>query len=259
MRYASAVRQLQTVENGIEAPYLCMFGLTTPERFDSMMDFDMATNGFLGRALIFRELDDNPRSKGRNKIKRGPVPDSIAARLQALYAPGYSEVPRRVERIGKAVEIPTTEDAGDLLDRVVLQFEELAEDHGSTGMTAIPRRGYEQVAKVSMILAIPSGLRTVEHVRWAYALVKRDVDQKIRLAYSNSAADKAEGLAARVLSLVTKEHGITAGVMRNKCRTTPPKDVDRCAAELEKRGLIRSEDVKSRRSGGTTKKYWLCS
>lgn len=256
MRLASIKRQLDAVEHGIENPYLCIVGLTTPERFDQLMDYDMAANGFMGRSLIFRERDDNPRSRERSAIRRGPVPDAIAGTLQMLYAPGYSAVPSRVERIGDQVEMETKDDAAELLDRIVRYFEEMAEEQGATGMTAIPRRGYEQVAKVSMLLGIPEGVRTVEHVRWAFALVKRDVADKIKLAYSNSTSDKQDALSVRIMSLVTAEHGITAGVMRNKCRSYTPTDVDKCADLLVERGLLRCEEVPRNRNGGVTKKYF---
>src|SRR5690625_2548826 len=183
------------------------------------MHLDVAVNYYLGRSLLFREKDDNPNSKPREKIKTGDVPDSIAATLQQLYAPGYSEVPERVERIGDTVDIPTRPDAETMLDQVERHFHGIAEQaKDSTGLTAIPRRGYEQVAKVSMLLAIPEGLRTVEHVKWAFALVKRDIDEKMKLAHENSADDKAQELDSRVMGYVTGEHGEVIERFITECR-----------------------------------------
>lgn len=256
IRQANLMRQLNSVDNGLEAPYLCVFGLTTPERFDELMDFDMAANGFMGRSIIFRELDDNPKSKPRGKVKRGSVPDDLAATLQQLYAPGYSDVPQRVERIGDVVEIPTRPDAEEMLDRVEALFWEHAEEiKDSTGFTAIPRRGYEQVAKVSMILAIPEGLRTVEHVKWAYALIKRDVDEKIKLAMSNSAPSKVDAMASRIMSLVTTDHGESIGRIRDKCRKYRKEDVDECVKRLVEAGYLKFERHQKGR-GRPAEKYF---
>lgn len=256
IRAENLERQLGNLDNGLERPYLNIFGLTTPERFNDLMDFDMAANGFLGRSLLFIERDDNPKSKPREKIKKGDVPDSIAATLQQLYAPGYSEVPERVERIGDTVDIPTRPDAETMLDQVEKHFHEIAEQaKDSTGLTAIPRRGYEQVAKVSMLLAIPEGLRTVEHVKWAFALVKRDIDEKMKLAHANSADDKAQALASRVMGYVTGEHGETIGRIRNKCRGYRKEDVDEVVRRLVDAGHLKEYEVSSGR-GRSTKKYF---
>lgn len=255
-RIESLKKQLDSIDSGIERPYLNIFGLTTPERFGGLMDYDMATNGFMGRCLIFREREDNPKAKKRGKVDRNPVPDSIAATLRNLYAPGHSEVFDRVECIGEPVEIPTTQQAESLLDEAEQAFYDMAEAaKHSTGLTAIPRRGYEQVAKVSMILAIPGGLRTPEHVRWAYALVKRDVDEKMKLANANSSSDKQDALASLVMSHVTSEHGETIGRLRNKCRSYRPEDVDKIVEALEASGYLRSEDHSAGR-GKRTKKYF---
>ena len=256
IRLNNLKRQIENMDSGIERPYLNMFGLTTPERFNDLMDFDMAANGFLGRCLIFREREDNPKSKVRSKVKRGSVPDDIAATLQQLYAPGRSEVPDRVEGIGDPVDIATRPDAEDMLDKAENEFYEMAEQaKNSTGLTAIPRRGYEQVAKVSMVLAMPSGLRTVEHVRWAYALVKRDVEEKMKLAHSNSATDKQDALASQVMSHVSVDHGETIGRLRSKCRKYRKEDVDKVVERLKEGGYLRAEEVASGK-GKTSRKYF---
>lgn len=256
IRLQNVKRQLDHIDSGIERPYLNIFGLTTPERFNDLMDFDMASNGFMGRSLIFREREDNPKSKPRGRVKRGPVPDDLAATLQQLYAPGHSEVPDRVERIGEPVDIATRPDAEALLDEAEQAFYEMAEKaKNTTGLTAIPRRGYEQVAKVSMILAIPEGLRTAEHVRWAYALVKRDVEEKMKLAHSNSATDKQDALASQIMSNVSQDHGETIGRLRNKCRKYRKEDVDKTVDALVKGGHLREEEV-THGKGRTTVKYF---
>jgi hypothetical protein len=106
-----------------------------------------------------------------------------------------------------------------------------------------------------MILAIPGGLRTVEHVMWAYALVKRDVDEKMKLAYSNSATDKQDALASMVMSHVTDDHGETAGRLRNKCRSYRKEDVDTVVEKLVKGGYLREEETTFGK-GRKTKKYF---
>lgn len=258
MRAENLTRQLDNIDQGLENPYLCIFGLTTPERFDTIMDADMAANGFMGRSIIFRELEDNPRAKSRKEYVKEAVPDDIAAALQNLYAPGFSDTPPRVEQIGAKVEVPTRPDAEDMLDRVETAFWEMAEQvKESSNLTPIPRRGYEQVAKISMVLAIPEGLRTVEHVRWAYKMVLRDVNEKMKLAQSNDTDSKQNALAGRILSMVTKDHGETLGRIRNKARGYRKEDVDECVEKLVEAGYIRREESQRGRGRPSVKFFGL--
>jgi hypothetical protein len=209
---------LEVLDLGIQHPYLSMFGVTSPDKFEALVDHEMAVNGFLGRSMFFRELEDNPRRKPRAHLNR-EVPLDLTATLRSLYSPGESEISGRVESAGDKITIQTRTDAAALLDQISDEFWQQAETHKeSTGLTAIPRRGYEHVAKLSCVLAIPTGIRTVEHVRWAYACVQRDLRDKLALCQANDVTAPADALRARILSLVTSEHGETVGKICNKCR-----------------------------------------
>jgi hypothetical protein len=250
--------QLQTVDMGIESPFLSIFGLTTPDRFDKLMDYDMAVNGFMGRALIFRELEGNPRIKPREHRTRPPVPDRIKYTLAALYAPGYTiETGARVERYGDKSPIQTTQDAAEALDLVGELFWQMADKHkDETGLHPIPRRGYELTAKVSAVLAMPSGLRTLEHVRWAYALVKRDIDGKMRVAYSNCAPQAQDALSSKIMSMVTGEHGETLGAIQRGCRSYAPADVEKALERMVDAGALVKRESTGR--GRPTVRYYVC-
>lgn len=252
-------RSLATLDMGLEAPYLSIFGLTTPERFDAMMDFDMAVNGFMGRALIFREMERNPKIRPRDQRTRPALPDRIKYALANLYAPGQFDMQagERVERVGKRVPIQTSHGAAAMLDRVSERFWELAEEQkDATGLHPIPRRGYELVAKVSATLAIPSGLRTEEHVLWAYALVRRDIDGKMQLAHSNSAGDKADALCSKILSMVSTEHGESMRAIARGCRAYQRADVERGVALLVEAGQIVERDNPGTGPGRKPKLYY---
>jgi hypothetical protein len=257
-RVARVDRALSTIGMGIEAPFLSIFGVTTPERFDKIMDADMVQNGFIGRALIFREREGNPRIRPRDQRTKTPVPDRIKYALMQLYAPGYADLmdqDQRVERIGEKSPIQTSRDAADALDAVSEYFWQLAEEHKEqTGLQAIPRRGYELVAKVSATLAIPSGHRTTEHVRWAFALVRRDVDDKMRIAHSNSAHEKQDALCSKILSMVTQDHGETIGRIVRACRDYKRTDVEKAIGLLVGAGALREEASTGR--GRPTKKVF---
>lgn len=253
-------RNLDSVDLGIKEPYLLLFGLTTPGVFDTLMTFDMAANGFMGRSIIFREMDDNPYPKKRDQYNPPKeVPESIAGTLRRLYAPGFSELPRTVAKHGETVKVETTDEARDMLEKVMHAFLEQAGTHSEgTDMTPIPRRGYELVAKVSLLLAIPEGLRTVEHVRWAYALVKKDIDSKLQLTHANSAPDESQALLSRIMSVIDADEGETQGKIRNRCRKWKPATVDGALAHLVNAGHLQERETPASRSGGrTTKRYFI--
>jgi len=254
-RVARVDQSLATIDMGIEAPFLSIFGLTTPEKFNNLMDFELVANGFMGRALIFQELEKNPRIKPRAKRGRTGVPDQIKYTLCNLYAPGYFDQSlERVERVGDKTDIQTTDEAVNALDEVSERFYEMAAVQAeATGMQAIPRRGYELVAKVSAVLAIPSGLRTLEHVQWAYRMVRRDIEGKLKLAYSNSAPDKGDALLARVLSLVTQEHGESIASICHGCRAYKKEQVCEAVARLVKSGHLIEVDYQGSRGPKTVK------
>ena len=115
------------------------------------------------------------------------------------------------------------------------------------------------VAKVSLILAAPSGVRTLEHVRWAYALVKHDIDEKLRLVVSN---DQTYGgdmvLFAKISKLISKDHGETFGVIKNRLRSYKPEDVQKALDLMVSRGQARKEETKHP-SNGTTVTRWFYS
>jgi hypothetical protein len=93
-------------------------------------------------------------------------------------------------------------------------------------------------------------------VQWAYKLVRRDIEGKMKLAYSNSAPDKGDALFARILSLVTTEHGETVGSLCNQCRAYKKEQVHEAVDRLVKSGHLIEVEHKPQR-GPVTKKIML--
>ena len=235
---------LDRVDDGLDSPYLTIIGYTTPATFDGLMGVEQATNGFLARAILFQELETNP--KRRAKFRKEPMGEGLQSAIQNLYAPGCFDMlaPRdgRIAHTGDKTPVSTTPEARTALDAAYDRFHALADEQkGATGLEAIPRRGYEMTAKISMLLAIPSGVRTVEHITWAESLAMRDCQSKIRLAYGTENAGKADGMAARILSLVDGDHGETEGVICNRLRSEPKEAVVALLAQMVERGMLRVE------------------
>lgn len=203
-RRAKSIQEvaLPQIELGLERPFLSMMGMTTPVSFDGLVTVEQATNGFIGRCMLVREPETNPARKRGFRQPSRKLPDNLMMALSQIYSPGSAEIddPMRIEFHGEKVQIKTTDQAIDMLEDAADWLEEFAEKHkGRTGLEAVIRRSYELMAKISTLLAIGDGVRTEEHVRWAFAFMCRDMEAKIRLAQTNITEGSEEALKNRIL------------------------------------------------------------
>lgn len=258
-RIPTLERNLEQIDNGLERPFLSMIGYTTPVTFDGLITFEQATNGFIGRSLLINERETNPRAK--RKFKKKPMPESMEYTLKALYSGGsFDQDCSRVEYYGPRVNIKTDSDAETMLSAALDWIENEAEKHKErTGLEAVVRRGYEIMAKISLILAAPSGVRTSEHVRWAFAMMQRDIEEKTRLAYANEREKDSpqQAMAARILNLIDKDHGETLAVLCNRLRPAKKDDVISIINNMVENKLIIEKEVKAS-NGRASKKFYAC-
>lgn len=250
-------RSLSMIDQGLERPFLSLIGYTTPVNFDDLMDFESATNGFIGRALIFNDRDTAPRSKKR--FRKPPMPPAMEATLAQIYHGGEYDMTDggRVEYYGPRREVPTSPGAADMLESVLDWFEDQAIAHkGKSGLEALYLGAYELVSKVSLILAVPEGVRTDEHVRWAFALVRRDVEEKARLVVANDREKDApqQAMAARIMNICAGD-GETLGVICNRMRKFRRQDIEKTLATLVEQDLISKVETEYGRGGRTTAVY----
>lgn len=225
-RIASIESALNTLDRGLEKPFLSLIGFTTPVTFDGLVDYENATNGFIGRSLIFNERETVPLAK--RGFKPQPLPDSMSMFMAALFNDGEydSEAPMRVESRDERIVVPTTAKAAEMLDKVSLWMEGMAEvQKATTALEALYLGAYELVSKVSLILAIPDRLRGEEHVRWAFALIRRDIEEKARMVIGNDSVKHApkSAMHAKILNL-TADEGEKEGVIVNRLTRTFKKD-----------------------------------
>jgi hypothetical protein len=244
-----ARRMLKMVDEGLERPFLSVVGFTTPGTFDQIMDGETATQGFVGRAIIVAETDNNPSE--REGFRKRPMPENLAMRLAQIFHGGNFDMMTdgaRVEYAGSRELVQTTDEASDMLKRVSKWLHAYAEDMGeNTGEASVAmiRRAYELIAKISFILAIPTATRTAEHVRWAFAYVRSELDAKIKLVFANdNSKDRPEeAIAARVINYIDPEKGASTRVLANRMRMKP-EALEPILAKMERAGMIRSEQGK---------------
>lgn len=234
-----AKRMLAMIDNGLERPFMSIMGFTTPSTFDGMMDGETATQGFVGRAVIVSEREINPRP--RKGFKAADMPLMMRGNLGRIYS-GSED---RVEYPGARHDVLTEAEADAALDAVADWLIDYADHMGERmgeAAVAMIRRAYELIAKISFILAIPTGTRTLDHVRWAFAFVKDEIDFKTQLVFANdnAKAKPEDAIAARLLNLIDVENGLTTAMLSNRLR------VDKASIEAVLRSLEAAGQVRLR-------------
>jgi hypothetical protein len=247
-------RQIKSLENGLEKPFLSMIGYTTPVTFESVGSYEQATNGFLGRSIVVRERDTNPMPKKR--FRKAEMSETLKNTLMTLFSPGEFETNplRKVEWRKQRVFISTAKDAEKMLDEISdWMFHDFAEgEKENSGLEAVARRGYELVCKVSLILASATGIRTVEHVRWAFALIKRDLSEKIGMVQ----AQADNNITAKILAVIDTQHAESTSVIINRCRPSKKSDIVNELNRLESSGRIEKVLVKHAQTAKKTIEKW---
>lgn len=237
-QFVSTQNMLETIDQGIQKPFLSLIGFTVPNNFNGLVTPDFVMNGFMSRSLLFQEVDNNPKPR---KLHKPPaMPEPIKNTIRAISNAGHMDhLNRRVEYTGERTPIQTTPDAQAMLEAVQNYFWYLGEYFAHTnGFEAVCRRGYELTTKVSAILAAPGGIRTPEHVVWAFRLIDRDLEEKARLAFENDETkSKKHRSLSSVLNKLDTDTGITFGVLRNRLRIESEKELSAMLSKLEDENL----------------------
>lgn len=231
-----ANRMLAMIDHGLERPFMSIMGFTTPSTFDGMMDGETATQGFVGRAVIVSEREINPRP--RKGFRAVDMPIMMGGNLGRIYS-GSED---RVEYAGSRKDVLTEQDADDALDAIADWLIDYADHMGEkTGEASVAmiRRAYELIAKVSFVLAIPTGMRTLDHVRWAFAFVKDEIDFKVHLVFANdnAKAKPEDAMTARLLNYIDAENGLTTAMLASRMKV-PQEVILTTCKHLEAAGQV---------------------
>ena len=113
------------------------------------------------------------------------------------------------------------------------------------------------IAKVSFILALPTGVRTAEHVRWAFAYVRAELDAKIKLVFANDNAKERpeDAMAARILNYIDPDKGSSLAVLSNRMKAKPDV-IEKVLGKMASNGLVAKRDG-SRVVKGKLTQLWV--
>jgi len=248
-------KRLEELETGILNPYINILGFSTPERFSTLLDEDMADNGFFGRALIVREMDDNPRKNANFGTANESDYKVITNRLFNLYAGGTTPV-GRVEQLGNIINIPCNEKVTALLDQISEEFWNIGEEQRENqGFLAYVRRCAELVNKLSLVLSVSEGELKEEAVMWAYHFVKQNLYDKTVMTKANVQTGAADKLINKILSKLDKDAGVSIGVLKGKLRSFKPEDIESAIKYLVEKKIILGKEEQAARGPITIKYY----
>jgi len=245
---------IQCIDQGIKAPFLSLIGFTTPVSFYECVDHENATNGFISRSFIVQDSETNPRPVKTTGFKKQKMTQDMEATLKYIHKnSAETRRPFRVMHTGDKQQIKTTTEASRMLQDVSEWFWSYGETLKSkNGLEAIARRGYEAVCKISFILAIPGGLREPEHVRWAFAFAKRDIEGKVRLAEINTkdnslnSDDQGDVLIEKVLIAAGEDGEPMSVIKRRVGRKYQPEDVEKVVEKLLTVGKLKKVEKAGR-------------
>lgn len=236
-------------------PFLSYFGISSPASFMHVFDEKQAKNGLIARAIVVQEKDTSPR-RNRDALHDLNVNWHMSDTLKKIAAGGKRGQEKEVIR--------DTKEAAELLVKVEEEIEQLAEDSKENGLEALWHRAFEQVLKVSLCLAIPSQLREVEHVEWAFEYVKRNQQEKMNLVLANIAEeykDTNEEIARKILNCLTTESkgvGITASAIHQRMRAKKKADIIKSLMYLQETNQAYQKEVKNQVNGRSAV-YWYLS
>lgn len=230
------------LQNGLPNPFFSLMGHSVPERLDTFVSAENITSGFLGRTLIVRGADK------RAKLRRTKPSDNDVEFCECKITEGL----RRVSKSGEIVA--PDDEAESYLDDCVDWYEDDEQlNHHLVG--AIYARAPEHLYRVSSILALDKGTITIEHARYADALVRQSIeDVKHILLKIYSDSESAEEVhvmryACQQIHRLCKGRGMAESQVRQRVRKPKgwqqmeARDVQRnrfqeLIAELEARGDI---------------------
>ena len=182
---------LVMIKEGIPNPSMNMAMYSTPEKIDSLGSTDSLESGLMARALIRRISD--PRAKLVRNPELSFLPNELLTRL--------SNIPQ-VGAHSKAIEL--SPEANTLIDEIEAHYEQdRFINDPKTGALFV--RIIERVTSIASILAVETGIATVDDVRYALVTVLRHIEDSIFLLKKSAAGESNEDLMILIMAVILQK------------------------------------------------------
>lgn len=193
-----AEEKLDWVINGLPDPHFSLMGHSTPDNLDSLINYHNIGTGLLGRMLVVRcnEYRAQLNIDGRlSPLQERKLEDDIVYRLKMIRA--------------HEGEFTHAAETRPLL-QYILDYYEDDDQRNHPVLGALYARCYEQVLKISSILALDCLEVRPEHVKYAFALVEQSIADIAYLLSKNqveSEGGNGSGLYAHLKDTLTRNCG----------------------------------------------------
>ena len=199
--------------NYLSRPFLSMFGVTTGETFFPCMTPSLIKNGLWGRAMLFIEHDDAPwpadRAEPEELMALKWNAEDVMLRTSGSCANHFRNVGRVEEMKTREVVLEKTPESIKALEAIRVWEGVKAKSlyAQQLGATSLYNRGAELTERLAIVLAAAEppvkeigrckdgtpysrkSVMTIEHVRWAYAMIEKDTARKVLLLVASMDAD----------------------------------------------------------------------
>lgn len=256
----SLKERLKTADRLVE-PFLSLIGFTTPTQLSRMMVIDNAESGFLGRTVMCVEPDINPYPNPG--FTKEDMPYGMKMKILALSGVDSSEEFDRIERRGPLKLVDIEPEAKELIERCInwtVDYNQSKIEMGLEPFSGLYRRVCEKAIKIALILGIPDGLITVEHVKWAMAASMRDAEEKVSaITIEDKSFSKADKLLASIYKAVKNKPGQTFAwiAARSNISKYGKEEVEKALAHMVARGDIRVEEDTNKKNLEILKRYYV--
>lgn len=177
---------IEYLKNGWPDPFFSIMGHSVPDRLDSFASLENIASGFIGRTIIRR------CPERREKLRRTQLNSVEVASLHGAISWGFEQM-----QASHGV-VDVTPEAEAYLNACVDWYDDDDQlNHSIVG--GVYARAPEQLFKVASILGLDGGTITLEHAKYAHALVKNSVDD-VKYLILKSYAERAEAGEVEIMA-----------------------------------------------------------
>lgn len=166
------IKKHDYVENGWPNPLISIMGHSTPGGLDQLINSENMSSGLVGRCLLIRCAEHREQLQG---VKEPELFDGVNI-LNTLHS----------INTGSQHPLKITIEAEEMLVTIVSYYDE-DERLNAPFIGAVYARAIEQIKKISSLLALEDGLIEADHVRYAFALVSRSIEDILFLLHKGEA------------------------------------------------------------------------
>lgn len=199
------------IENGWPDPLVSIMGHSTPNGLDKLITEENINSGLIGRCIVIRCAEHREQLQDK-KVSGIFDKTNILKTLSNINT-------------GSQHQIKVSTQAQAMLTAITKYYDE-DERLNAPLVGAIYARAIEQINKVASLLALENGLVELDHVRYAFALISRSIDDILFLLRKSEAlkTDATSNEIAQHTREIIKRAILTTGTTPSRLKQVTLKN-----------------------------------